>query len=118
MVGRPERREEPVRSHITLALMASFLIVATDAVGAATVVWHHTGSCNGRPIGSVWYGPERNACGEPRMHRCVRKGVPLPPPRSCNAPASTARAPRLLPVDPNNRFGNAPIHRRLQFVTH
>jgi hypothetical protein len=25
---------------------------------------------------------------------------------------------KLLPVDPDNRFGNAPIHRKLQYVTH
>ncbi len=31
-----------------------------------------------------------------------------------------ARRPvaKLIPVDPNNRFGNAPIHRELQAVTH
>jgi hypothetical protein len=25
---------------------------------------------------------------------------------------------KLIPVDPENRFGNAPIHRKLQYVTH
>jgi hypothetical protein len=100
--------------YITVALMVGFLIAATDDVSAAMATWHWRGGCQGHKPGEVYRIPGRNACGEPATATCLRKGSPLPPPTPCGLSAR----PRLLPVDPNNRFGNAPIQRKLQYVTH
>lgn len=82
--------EEIMVRHLTLALIAGFLIFTVSEARAQMRTWHDRGiqpgrSCNGHPIGSVWYGPGRNACGQLAEHRCVTENTPLPPPTPCHA---------------------------------
>jgi hypothetical protein len=66
-------------------------------------------SCNGHPMGSVWYGPETDVCGRPMKHRCVPIGTPFPPPIPCNS-AAAARMNR------NDQLRGAPVLTRLQAI--
>ena len=101
--------------------MAGFLIATTSNGMAAMSVYKRSGCCAGRfPKGTRFIMPGlKDACGRPAVCVC---GI-VPPPEPCSGGAyatavSAARQKKLIPVDPENRFGNAPIHRQLQVVTH
>jgi len=82
MVFAWEGRQSTARSGTWLCGLVLYLSTAANAP-AQVAAWHWEGGCNGRPVGSVWYGPEKNACGQLAMHRCLKKGSPLPPPTPC-----------------------------------
>jgi len=90
--------------YIAIALVAGSLFATlgrVEAGGAST--WHWAGSCNGHPIGSVWYGPEKDDCGQPAIHRCFPRGARLPPPIPCNRIAPSTITTSREPRSPNRR---------------
>jgi hypothetical protein len=101
---------------IYLTLITSILLFPLSEAPAQTRTWHDTGGCGGHKLGECWPLPGQvNACGQPATSCCIPTNAHLPPSPCAN---TQLRKKKLIPVDPENRFGNATIHRKLQYVTH
>src|SRR5262249_25083359 len=78
--------------YLTVAMVVGCAMFSASSASAQVVSgWQDKGGC--RPIGRVWYGPERDVCGRLAEHRCVPQGTELPP-KVFNCPA-TKRASAL-----------------------
>lgn len=112
---------------IYLALITSIVLFPLCEAPAQMRTWQDTGGCKGHKMGECWRLPGQvNACGQPATECCIPANAQLPPSPCPHRMTPAARVERntqlrnkkLTPVDPENRFGNATIHRKLQYVTH